>query len=205
MGRVILASQNKDKIREIDTIFRKYDMPVISRDEAGLPKDEIEETGQTFEENSLIKALGLRAMIEADESLSEHLDSIIVADDTGLMVDALNGAPGVYSARYAGEDCRYEDNCRKLIEELKDVPYEERTAHFETVITLLYPDGTKLVAVGQCKGHIGTEPKGDAGFGYDPLFIPEGYDKTFAELGTDIKNTISHRANALAELESLLG
>lgn len=205
MGRVILASQNKDKIREIDTIFRKYDMPVISRDEAGLPKDEIEETGQTFEENSLIKALGLRAMIEADESLSEHLDSIIVADDTGLMVDALNGAPGVYSARYAGEDCRYEDNCRKLLEELKGVPYEDRTAHFETVITLLYPDGTKLVAVGQCKGHIGLEPKGDAGFGYDPLFVPEGYDKTFAELGTDIKNTISHRANALAELERLLG
>ncbi|MBQ0018756.1 MAG: RdgB/HAM1 family non-canonical purine NTP pyrophosphatase [Clostridiales bacterium] len=205
MGRVILASQNKDKIREIDAIFRKYDMPVVSRDEAGLPKDEIEETGQTFEENSLIKALGIRAMIEADESLSEHLDSIIVADDTGLMVDALNGAPGVYSARYAGEDCRYEDNCRKLLEELKGVPYEDRTAHFETVITLLYPDGTKLVAVGQCKGHIGLEPKGDAGFGYDPLFVPEGYDKTFAELGTDIKNTISHRANALAELERLLG
>lgn len=199
----ILASQNKNKIKEINAILEKYDMPVISRDDAGLPKDDVEETGTTFEENSLLKAQTIRDMI-VDGGFSEYMDSPVVADDSGLMVDALDGAPGVYSARYAGENCTYADNNAKLLNALQGVPEAEKTACFVTVITMIFPDGKKIVARGECHGHITTELRGEGGFGYDPVFIPEGYDKSFAELGTDFKNTISHRAKALAELERIL-
>jgi len=157
-------------------------------------------------------------MIEADPALSDLLKSPVVADDSGLMVDALDGAPGVYSARYAGPECSYANNNAKLLSELEGVPEEKRTAHFVTVITLIYPDaegapetavkqGNRyvLTAKGTCSGHIATETKGEGGFGYDPVFIPDGYTKSFAQLGTDFKNTISHRARALEELERLLG
>jgi XTP/dITP diphosphohydrolase len=119
-------------------------------------------------------------------------------------VDALGGAPGVYSARYAGEDGNDAKNNVKLLAVLSDVPMEQRTAKFVSVITMVYPDGTKLVARGEVRGHIMFEEKGDNGFGYDPLFVPEGFRKTFAELTSEEKNHISHRANALRELERLL-
>lgn len=218
MKTVILASQNRNKIKEIRAILEKYDMDVISRDDAGIPTDDIEETGVTFEENSLLKAGVIMDMVREDPALSDYLDSPVIADDSGLMVDALGGAPGVYSARYAGEDCSYADNNVKLLRELEGVPEEERTACFVTVMTLIYPDGEGvpaeavkqgdryvLVARGECRGHITTETRGEGGFGYDPVFIPDGYTETFAQLGTDFKNTISHRAKALAELERLLG
>ncbi len=217
MKTAILASQNKNKIKEIRAILEKYGLDVISRDDAGIPKDDIEETGTTFEENSLLKAAVIMDMINADSSLAEYLESPVVADDSGLMVDALGGEPGVYSARYAGEGCTYADNNVKLLAALDGVPEEKRTAHFVTVITLIYPsaegapdaavpqDGRYvLTARGECHGHIATETRGEGGFGYDPVFIPEGYTKTFAQLGTDFKNTISHRAKALEELERLL-
>lgn len=218
MKTVILASQNKNKIKEIRAILEKYDMDVISRDDAGIPTDDIEETGVTFDENSLLKAAVIMDMVREDPALADYLDSPVIADDSGLMVDALGGAPGVYSARYAGEGCTYADNNVKLLRELEGVPEDERTAHFVTVVTLIYPnaDGVPaeavkqgdryvLVARGECHGRIATETRGEGGFGYDPLFIPDGYTETFAELGTDFKNTISHRARALAELERLLG
>lgn len=201
--KVILASQNKNKIKEINAILEKFDMSVISRDDAGLPKDDVIEDGTTFEENSLIKAAAIRKMI-VDGGFDEFMESPVIADDSGLMVDALNGAPGVYSARYAGEDCTFADNNNKMLSELAGVPYEKRTACFVTVITMLYPDGTKLVARGECPGHIALDFQGEGGFGYDPIFIPDGYGKTFSELGPDIKNQISHRANALRILEDLL-
>ena len=217
MRTAILASQNKKKIKEIRAILEKYGLDVISRDDAGLPKDDIEETGTTFEENSMLKASVIMDMIEADPALSAYLKSPVVADDSGLMVDALGGAPGIYSARYAGGDCDYHANNVKLLAELDGVPEDKRTARFVTVITLIYPDGEGapeaavkqgdrfvLTAKGMCEGHITTEMRGEGGFGYDPLFIPDGYTETFAELGTDFKNTISHRARALAELERLL-
>ena len=217
MRTAILASQYKKKIKEIRAILEKYGLDVISRDDAGLPKDDIEETGTTFEENSFLKASVIMDMIEADPALSAYLKSPVVADDSGLMVDALGGAPGIYSARYAGEDCNYDANNVKLLSELDGVPEEKRTARFVTVITLIYPDAEGapeaalkqgdryvLTAKGVCEGHITTETRGEGGFGYDPVFIPEGYTETFAELGTDFKNTISHRARALAELERLL-
>ena len=217
MGTAILASQNKKKIKEISAILEKYGLDVISRDDAGLPKDDIEETGTTFEENSLLKAGAIMDMIKADPALSKYLKSPVVADDSGLMVDALGGAPGIYSARYAGEDCNYDANNAKLLAELEGVPDEKRTARFVTVITLIYPDAGEvpkaavkqgdrhvLTARGECRGHITSETRGEDGFGYDPVFIPDGYAETFAQLGTDLKNTISHRARALEELERLL-
>ena len=218
MRTAILASQNKNKIKEIRAILDRYGLNVISRDDAGIPADDIEETGTTFEENSLLKASVIMDMIEADLALSKYLKSPVVADDSGLMVDALDGAPGIYSARYAGPECSYANNNAKLLAELDGVPEEKRTAHFVTVITLIYPgpegvpktakeqDGRYiLTAKGECHGHIAEEKLGSGGFGYDPVFIPEGYKNSFAQLGTDFKNTISHRANAIAELERLLG
>ena len=218
MRTAILASQNKNKIKEIRAILEKFGLDVISRDDAGIPTDDIEETGTTFEENSHLKASVIMDMIAADPSLEKYLDSPVIADDSGLMVDALGGAPGVYSARYAGEGCTYDDNNTKLLAALDGVPASERTAKFVTEIPLIYPnekgvpeaavpqDGRYvLVASGECRGHIATEKKGEGGFGYDPVFIPDGYSNSFAELGTDFKNTISHRAKALAELERLLG
>ena len=218
MRTAILASQNRNKIKEIRDILEKFGLDVITRDDAGIPTDDIEETGTTFEENSHLKASVIMDMIAADPSLADYFDSPVIADDSGLMVDALGGAPGVYSARYAGEGCSYDDNNTKLLAALDGVPESERTASFVTVITLIYPnekdvpqaaqpqgDRYVLVASGECKGRIATEKKGEGGFGYDPIFIPEGYSSSFAELGTDLKNTISHRAKALEELEKLLG
>lgn len=218
MRTAILASQNKNKIKEIRAILEKFGLDVISRDDAGIPADDIEETGTTFEENSHLKASVIMDVIASDPSLAKYLDSPVIADDSGLMVDAIGGAPGVYSARYAGEGCTYDDNNTKLLAALEGVPESERTAKFVTVITLIYPDEKGvpaaasaengryvLVARGECRGHISDEKRGSEGFGYDPLFIPEGYSETFAEKGTDFKNTISHRAKALAELERLLG
>jgi XTP/dITP diphosphohydrolase len=205
MKTAILASQNKNKIREIHAILEKYDFSVISRDDAGIPTDDIEETGTTFEENSYIKASAIVDMIAVDPALDKYKDSPVIADDSGLMVDALDGAPGVYSARYAGEGCTYEDNNVKLLAALEGVPESKRGACFVTVITMIWPDGGRLIARGECKGVIIEEQRGDKGFGFDPLFIPDGYDKTFAEMEADAKNRISHRARALEELERLLG
>ena len=194
MEKVILASRNKGKIKEIGDILGKYDMTVVSRDDAGLPIDEVEETGETFEENSYIKA----------KAILDVAGVPTVADDSGLMVDALGGAPGVYSARYAGENCTYEDNNRKLLSALAGVPDEKRGARFVSVITMLWPDGRKIVARGECEGRILTETRGEGGFGYDPLFVPEGYDISFGEMSPEEKNKISHRAKALMKLESIL-
>jgi XTP/dITP diphosphohydrolase len=218
MRTAILASQNKNKIKEIRAILEKYGLDVISRDDAGIPTDDIEETGTTFEENSHLKASIIMDMIASDPSLAKYMNSPVIADDSGLMVDALGGAPGVYSARYAGEGCTYDDNNTKLLAALEGIPESERTAKFVTVITLIYPDekdvpaeavaeGDRyvLVARGECSGHIALSKMGEGGFGYDPVFIPDGYSNSFAELGTDFKNTISHRAKALEELERLLG
>lgn len=218
MRTAILASQNRNKIKELSAILEKYGMVAVPRDDAGLPQDDIEETGETFEENSLLKAHIIREMIINDPLLKDYLDSPVIADDSGLMVDAIGGQPGVYSARYAGEGCTYHDNNVKLLAALNGVPAEKRTACFVTVITMIFPDGEGipaeavrdgdfwvLTARGECRGRIAEEIRGEQGFGYDPVFIPDGYDKTFAEMGTDFKNSISHRAKALEELERLLG
>ena len=192
--RIIAATQNKHKIEEIQAITREFDMEVISLAEACISDIEIVENGKTFEENSEKKAREI--MMLSGE--------ITIADDSGLMVDALGGAPGVLSARFAGEDGNDAKNNEKLLRLLSGVKSEERTARFVSVITLMYPNGKKIVARGECEGHILYQERGSNGFGYDPLFVPVGYDKTFAELSAEEKNKISHRAIALQNLRKLL-
>lgn len=191
MIKAVLASGNAHKVHEIGLILKDFDIELITMKDAGFHGD-VEENGTTFEANSLIKAEAVMDALNVD---------ITLADDSGLMVDALDGAPGVYSARYAGEPCDNEANNDKLLESLKDVPFEKRTATFVTVITYLLASGEKIVARGEVKGHIGFERKGDNGFGYDPLFIVEGLDKTYAEMNDDEKSRSSHRAAALGVLK----
>ena len=183
MDTIIAASRNQHKIVEIEAITKKFGMTIISRDEAGIPKVEIEEDGETFEENSFKKADEIRKMC----------GKTTIADDSGLMVDYLGGAPGVYSARFAGEDCNDTKNNEKLISLLEGVPYKERRAKFVSVITMVFPDGTSLVARGECEGHIIDTPVGEHGFGYDPLFVPDGFQRTFAQLLPEEKNQISRK------------
>lgn len=194
MKRIIAASSNAHKIKEIQTIMGKFGMEVVSRKEAGVPEFEIVEDGETFEENSLKKAM----------EIMKVTGEITVADDSGLMVDYLGGAPGVYSARFAGEECDDNKNNEKLIKLLDGLTGDDRKAKFVSVITLVYPDEEILVARGECPGRMISVPTGENGFGYDPLFVPDGWDKTFAQLTDEEKNQISHRAKALEKLEKLL-
>ena len=208
MTRIVAATRNKHKIEEINAITREFGMDIVSRDDAGVPKIEIEEDGKTFEENSYKKAYEIMKLC----------GEITIADDSGLVVDALEGAPGIYSARFAGfpglwpddssdapeADTTDIDNNTKLLKLMEGVPFEKRTARFVSVITMVYPDGQVLTARGTVEGHLADEPSGDGGFGYDPLFIPLGYEETMATLGDDLKNSISHRANALKELRRQL-
>ncbi|HWQ77856.1 MAG TPA: RdgB/HAM1 family non-canonical purine NTP pyrophosphatase [Anaerovoracaceae bacterium] len=192
--RIVAATKNRHKIEEIQAIAGEFGMEVVSRDEAGVPDVDIEEDGDTFEANSEKKA----------REVMELCGKITIADDSGLMVDALGGAPGVISARFAGEDGNDLLNNKKLLSLLSGVAEEDRTARFVSVITMIYPDGGKIVARGECKGHIIYQPRGCSGFGYDPLFVPDGYDRTFAELSGAEKNKISHRAAALRNLRKQL-
>ena len=194
MTDMIAASRNPKKIREMEAITKSFGLTIISRDDAGLPTTEIEEDGKTFEENSYKKAYEIMKM--------SGLPTI--ADDSGLEVDWLDGAPGVYSARFAGEACDDKANNRKLLELLKNVPKEKRTARFVSVITLIFPDGRTLVARGETEGILLDEERGQGGFGYDPLFVPLGKELTYSELSAEEKNQISHRGKALQKLKELL-
>ncbi len=192
MLTVVAATQNEHKLRELRDILEKSGMKVISQKDAGLEKTDVEENGETFEQNSFIKA----------DAIMRLSGMIAVADDSGLEVDFLNGAPGVYSARYAGEHKSDLDNNNKLLKELSGV--ENRRARFVSVVTMVYPDGRVIYARGECPGTILEAPRGKGGFGYDPLFLPDGLDKTFAEVTQEEKNSVSHRAKALEKLEELL-
>ena len=192
--KVVLASQNRHKLAEIQAILDKYDMELVLQSDLGVHID-VEETGTTFEENSELKA---RAVMEATGLPA-------IADDSGLCVDVLGGAPGIYSARYGAPECVTDwDRLNFLLENLRGVRSEERTARFVCVITLLYPEGRKLVARGTCEGMIAHEPGGEDGFGYDPIFYLPRFGCTLAQMGADKKNAISHRANALNRLCKML-
>lgn len=193
--RMILSSGNAHKVKEIKEILKDFDIEIVSKDELGFEDFDVDEDRDTLEGNAFKKA----------EELSKLVNGIVIADDTGLFVDALNGAPGVYSARYAGEHSSYKDNNELLLKNLKDVSMEKRTAYFKTVIAVILEDGLKLKAEGICKGKIGFEVHGENGFGYDPLFIVEGLEKSFGEMTDEEKNSLSHRANALRNLKNLLG
>ncbi|MEA4965001.1 MAG: XTP/dITP diphosphatase [Oscillospiraceae bacterium] len=188
--KAVLASKNLHKLREIKQIVAQYGLEPVLEAELGLDVD-VEETGDTFEENSMLKA---RAVMEKSGMTA-------IADDSGLMVDALGGAPGVYSARFGGDLCHSDrERYEYLLRELAAVPDGKRTAKFVSVITVLRPDGTALVARGECPGVILRAPRGENGFGYDPVFYVPEEGKTMAELPPERKNEISHRARALREL-----
>lgn len=192
--KLVLSTNNDHKVQEIKKILIGMPISVLSKTDIGLSNFEVVEDGVSLEENSIKKA----------EALANQIEYMVMADDSGLFVDVLDGAPGAYSSRYAGEEGNDEKNNIKLLEELKDIPMENRRASFFTVIALISEEKEIFTVKGECKGHISFEAKGSNGFGYDPIFIPEGYDKTFAELGDNIKNKISHRAKALVKIQDLL-
>lgn len=189
--RLLLATGNINKIEEIKDILKDFPLEILSVKDLGLERIEVEEDGETLEENAIIKA----------KSLADKFEGMVIADDSGLFVEYLNGEPGIYSARYAGIDATDEKNNNKLLNKLKGIPLDKRKAYFKTVIALIMENGEITTLTGICEGYIGFEPKGNKGFGYDPLFIVTGYDKTFAELGEEVKNKISHRAKALEKLK----
>lgn len=181
--KLVLASQNQKKLKEMREILSQLGVEVCLQSEAGVNVD-VEETGTTFEENSLLKA---RAVMEASGMPA-------IADDSGLCVDALGGAPGVYSARYGGEGLDDVGRYRLLLENMKGMP---RAAKFVSVITCCFPNGDVITARGECPGTIAFAPMGEGGFGYDPIFFIPGLKKTFAQLTAEEKNAISHRGKAL--------
>ena len=192
--KILLVSHNKNKIAELQAMLDATcaEAEVLSLSDIGF-RDEIVEDGETFEENALIKA-----------HTGARLGYITVADDSGLMVDALGGAPGVYSARYAGEDGNTEKNNAKLLAAMRNVPKEKRTAHFVSVVACVFPDGREDIVVrGECPGRITRAPRGSGTFGYDPYFEYEN-GLTFAEMEGEAKNAVSHRARAMQEALKLL-
>lgn len=191
--KIILASNNKNKLRELKAILSDMDVELFSQSEAGCDF-EVDETGTTFAENAYLKA---KAVFDAT-------GLTVVADDSGLMVEALNGEPGVYSARYApgGHEATDREKYEYLLKKMEGA--DDRRAKFVTAICCLLPDRTEIRTEGECRGEILYSPRGDQGFGYDPVFMPEGYDRSMAELGTGVKNQISHRANALRKFKKEL-
>lgn len=181
-----LASQNKKKLKELQGFLpeAQWDVRLASELDENIDWNE---SGSTFEDNALIKARVVKA-------LTHHA---VLADDSGLSVDALHGAPGVHSARYAGEPTSDARNNEKLLHELRDIPAEKRTARFTCCLAFIDEDNRSQTFLGHCEGKIISEYRGQAGFGYDPLFIPHGHDLTFAELSTSTKSSISHRAQAM--------
>ncbi len=189
--KVILASNNANKIREMQQILEPLGMEVLSQREAGADF-EAEENASTFAGNAELKAY----------AVYEQLHCPVIADDSGLVVDALNGAPGVYSHRFAGEDATDEQRCQKILEQLTGVPKAQRTARFLCAICYLDENGQKHFFTGSCEGYIGTEPRGSNGFGYDPIFCCG--DQTLAEMTDEEKNQISHRGHALRLFQQYL-
>lgn len=190
---MIIATKNEGKAKEFVNMFKDYDYEVKTLlDFPDIP--DIPETGSTFKENAFQKA----------SAISERLNTIVLADDSGLEVDALNGQPGIYSARYAGEHGNDEKNNGKLINNLKDTPEDKRSANFHCSLVLVGPNKEPLHVIGKVDGYILNEPRGTHGFGYDPLFYLPELDKTMAELDNHEKNKISHRARAIEKLKGRL-
>ena len=189
--KFVLASHNKGKIQEVKQIWEPMGFEVVP-----MPKDfpEIEENGESFEENAMMKA----------RAVSKALGLPAVADDSGLVVDALDGFPGIYSARWAGPDATAHDIKRWLLDKLMAVPEDHRVAEFVCVAACVFPDGKELTVRGQCRGTILNEEHGNGGFGYDPIFCVPKYGCTFGELDPEVKNSISHRARAFTALGSAL-
>lgn len=191
--RLIFATGNQDKMREIREILGDKDYEILSMKEAGIDLDIVED-GSTFEENAMIKA---KAVMEATGALT-------LADDSGLEIDAFGGGPGIYSARYLGTDTSYIEKNKVILEKLKDIPEEKRTARFVCAIAAAFPNGQTLTTRGTMEGIIGYEAKGENGFGYDPIFYLPQLEKYSAELSREEKNSLSHRGEALRKMKEIL-
>ena len=189
MRNFIIATKNKGKLAEIVEILRDFPFNILSMEEVGIVK-EIDETGSTFEENALIKA----------REIFEMTKEMVMADDSGLEVDFLNGAPGIYSARFAGENATDQDKNGKLLKLLENIPFEKRTARFVCAIAVVLPDGKHFCVRGTCEGYIGMEEIGNNGFGYDPLFFMKEFNQTTAQMPPEEKHKISHRGKALKSM-----
>lgn len=190
--KFIIATNNKKKLLELERILKPLGIDAITAREAGVELDDVEETGTTFAENAFIKA----------DAAFKKTGLPSVADDSGLCVDALDGRPGIYSARYAGDNATDEEKISKLLTELAGVEDEKRTAHFACAICCILPDGSKIEVEGRCQGKIAFEPCGDGGFGYDPVFMYG--DKSYAQLSAEEKDAVSHRGQALRKLKAEL-
>ena len=191
LSEVVFASHNAGKIKEIKELLQPFGINVKSALDMKLP--DVEETGSTFAENSLLKS----------QTIAELTGLPCIADDSGLCVDALNGAPGVYSARYA-PNRDFDKGMEKLLAEMAQSPNKSRKAHFSCVISLAFPNGGYELFEGRVDGHIAAEKQGIGGFGYDPLFIPDGFAKSFAQMSKDEKNQVSHRGRAVEKLKAYL-
>lgn len=192
--KIIFATGNENKMKEIRMILSDLGMPILSMKEAGIHVDVVED-GTTFEENALIKATEIAKTVE---------NCIVLADDSGLEIDYLNKEPGIYSARYAGENTSYDIKNNLLLSRLEGVPDEKRTARFVCAIAAAFPDGTTEVVRGTIEGRIGYEIAGSNGFGYDPIFYVPEYGCTTAEMDPDKKNELSHRGNALRAMRMIM-
>ncbi len=200
--RIVFATGNKDKMKEIRRILGDLDAEILSMKEAGVFEDVVED-GTTFTENAAIKASAIYKLLEEKDPEAAK-ETVVLADDSGLEVDFLGGEPGIYSARYLGKDTPYTEKNRIIIERLKDAEGEERSARFVCAIAACLPGGKMLGTLGKMEGRIGYEIAGENGFGYDPIFFLPEYGKTSAEISADEKNAISHRGKALREMEKLL-
>lgn len=187
-GRLVIASHNDGKVREINDLLSPFGIEAVSAKKLGL--NDPEETGITFAENAILKA----------ETAAEASGLPALADDSGLAVAALGGAPGIYSARWAGEPRNFTNAMKKVEEALTESGTEDFSAKFVCALALAWPDGEKAVFQGEVKGTLVFPPRGDKGFGYDPIFVPKDYDKTFGELDPEEKHSISHRADAFRKL-----
>ncbi|MEG0250560.1 MAG: ribonuclease PH [Peptostreptococcus sp.] len=187
----VIATGNAHKLEEIQRLLADINFEIKSLKDVGLEDIEIIENGKTFEHNALIKA----------RTIAKETGKISIADDSGIEVDALNKRPGVYSARYSGENATDEENRIKMFKELEGVTMDDRTARFVCVIAVVFPDGKEILSRGVVDGRVSKEERGDHGFGYDCMFIPDGYDKTFGELPSELKNSFSHRSRALEKMK----
>ena len=200
MRKIIFATGNQGKMREIRAILEDMKWDVVSMKEAGIDP-EIEENGASFTENAVIKAQTVADTLALEKKVRE---CVVLADDSGLVIDCLNGEPGIYSARYLGEETPFSEKSADLLRRMKDVPEEERSARFVCAIAAVFPDGEVVTTEGTVEGRIGYELRGDNGFGYDPIFYLPEYGRTAAELTDEEKNQISHRSRALELMKAEL-
>lgn len=193
MERFLVASKNQDKIHEIREILSGFPFEIVGMESIGIHTDIVEDA-DSFEGNALIKA----------STIHKEVGGYVMADDSGLCIDALDGAPGIYSSRFCGVDSTYPEKFEKIWEMLKDVPKDKWTAHFVCAIAVVRPDGSHFVVKEQCDGVLLSEPRGENGFGYDPIFFVPEIGKTTAEISDEEKNAISHRGKALRSMLAIL-